>query len=68
MRQISRRAAVGIVALVAGTVVVGSGIWRGARGQATIDIIDIDGHVIATNIPGASAVSQVGTFLNVPPP
>jgi hypothetical protein len=28
----------------------------------------IDARVIATHIPGASALSQVGTFLNVPPP
>jgi hypothetical protein len=28
----------------------------------------IDARVIAAHIPGASVVSQVGTFLNVPPP
>jgi hypothetical protein len=60
----SRRVAVGIVALVAGTAVVSGDLWRGVRAQA----IDVDAHVIATNIPGASAISQVGTFLNVPPP
>jgi|SRR5262249_3650806 len=65
MRQMSRRVAVSIVALIAGTAVVSGDLWRGVRAQA---IIDVDAHVIATNIPGASAISQVGTFLNVPPP
>ena len=37
----------------------------GARAQATADI---GARVIAVNIPGASAISQVGTFLNNPVP
>ena len=28
----------------------------------------IDARVLAAHIPGASALAQVGTFLNVPPP
>src|SRR6266567_4190009 len=72
MRQISRHTALGIMALVAGIAVVGGdAAWRAARAQAITDIDDIDAidaHVIATNIPGASAIAQVGTFLNVPPP
>jgi hypothetical protein len=36
-----------------------------ARAQA---ITGINARVIAINIPGASAISQIGTFLNVPPP
>jgi hypothetical protein len=70
MRQISRHTALGIMALAAGIAVVdGDAAWRAAWAQRITDIdsIDaIDAHVIATNIPGASAISQVGTFLNDP--
>jgi hypothetical protein len=66
MRQISRHTALGIMALAAGIAVVdGDAAWRAARAQA---IPGIDARVVAMNIPGASAISQVGTFLNVPPP
>jgi hypothetical protein len=65
MRQISRHIALSIVGLVAGIAVVGGdAAWRAARAQA---ITDINAHIIATNIPGASAISQVGTFLSGPP-
>jgi hypothetical protein len=54
----------GVIALAAGfTVLDGSPAWQAARAQETSDL---PAHVIATNIPGASAISQVGTFLNVP--
>lgn len=40
-----------------------------ARHAAIADTIrDVDAHVVAVGIPGASAVAQIGTFLNVPPP
>jgi hypothetical protein len=66
MRQISRHAALSIMTLAAGIAVVdGDATWRAARAQ---ELTDIDAGVVAINIPGASAVSQVGTFLNVPPP
>jgi len=52
-----------IMALAAGiTVVEGDAVWQAARAQA------ISARVIAVNIPGASAISQVGTFLNNPVP
>jgi hypothetical protein len=56
----------GIMALVAGIAVVDSNaVWQAARAQA---IAQVQARVIATNIPGASAISQVGTFLlNTPP-
>jgi hypothetical protein len=57
----------GAMALAAGIAVVGG---DAARAQAVAQAItDIDARVIAVNIPGASAISQVGTFLNnlVPP-
>jgi len=56
----------GIMALVAGIAVVDSNAaWQAARAQA---IVQVQARVIATNIPGASAISQVGTFLlNTPP-
>ena len=66
MRQISRHTALGIMTLAAGIAVAdGDATWRAARAQ---EVTDIDAHVVAVNIPGASAISQVGTFLNVPPP
>jgi hypothetical protein len=66
MRQISRHAALSIMTLAAGIAVVdGDATWRAARAQ---ELTDIDARVVAINIPGVSAISQVGTFLNVPPP
>jgi hypothetical protein len=66
LKQVGRHTALGIVTLAAGIAVVdGDAAWRAARAQA---MTDIDARVIAINIPGASAISQVGTFLNVPPP
>jgi hypothetical protein len=56
----------GIMALAAGIAVVdGDAAWQAARAQA---IAGINARVIAINIPGASAISQVGTFLNNPVP
>ncbi len=55
-----------IMALAAGiTVAHGDAMWHTARAQP---ISNIRARVIAVNIPGASAISQVGTFLlNTPP-
>jgi hypothetical protein len=56
----------GIMALAAGiTVADGDAPWQAAWAQG---IANIGARVVAVNIPGASAISQVGTFLNVPPP
>ena len=56
----------GIMALAAGIVVVdGDAAWQAARAQ---EITNINARVIAIMIPGASAIAQVGTFLNNPPP
>jgi hypothetical protein len=52
----------GLVALAAGIAVMDG---DAARSQA---ISQINARVIATGIPGASAIAQIGTFLNVPPP
>jgi hypothetical protein len=52
----------GIMALAAGIAVMNG---DAARAQA---INQIKARVIAINIPGASAISQIGMFLNVPPP
>jgi hypothetical protein len=54
-----------IMALAAGIAVVGGD----ATGQAARaePIPHLKARVIAVNIPSASAISQVGTFLNVPP-
>ena len=50
----------GISALAAGITAVAS---DAARAQ---QIPGIEARIVATHIPGASAISQVGTFLNVP--
>jgi len=42
----------------------GGAAWRAARAQA---INSVDARVVAINIPGASAIAQVGTFLQPPP-
>ena len=48
--------------LAAGIALIGGdAAWQAARAQS---ITSIDARVVATNIPGASAISQVGTFLN----
>ena len=66
MRQISRHTALGLMVLAAGIAVVdGDAMGRAAQAQ---EITEINGRVVAVNIPGASAISQIGTFLNVPPP
>jgi hypothetical protein len=60
MAQISRTV-LGILALVTGIAVIdGKAAW--AQG-----IPQLDARVIAINIPGASAVSQVGPFLPMAP-
>jgi hypothetical protein len=60
MAQI-RRTVLGILALVTGiTVIDGKAAW-------TQGIPRLDARVIAINIPGASAVSQVGMFIPGPP-
>jgi hypothetical protein len=55
----------GIMALAAGIVVVdGDAAWQTARAEP---ITGINARVIAMDIPGASAIAQVGTFLPGPP-
>ena len=44
-----------------------NGQGRDGQGNGT-EILDIAARVVAVHIPGASALAQVGTFLNVPPP
>jgi hypothetical protein len=54
------------MALAVGIAVAdGDAAWQAARAQT---IAPIKARIVATNIPGASAISQVGTFLNVAPP
>jgi hypothetical protein len=66
MRQISRHTALSLMALAVGVAIGGGDAgWRAALAE---EIPDIDARIVALNIPGASAISQVGTFLNVPPP
>ena len=54
----------GIMALAAGIVVAdGDAAWQAARAEP---ISDINARVIAVDIPGASAIAQVGMFLPGP--
>jgi hypothetical protein len=65
-RKIVGQAMLALLVLAGGVVVVsGVGSPKAAQAQA---IHLIDASVVAVNIPGASAVAQIGTFLNVPPP
>jgi hypothetical protein len=43
----------------------GDAPWRAARAD---DIAAVRARIVAVGIPGASAIAQVGTFLNVAPP
>jgi hypothetical protein len=62
MRQIGRTTAVAITVLASGIAVLVSGAaWQEARGQA---IKSIGARVVATNIPGASAIAQIGQFVS----
>ena len=62
VRRISRPTALGIIAVAAAIAVLDGEAARRAAWAQTIQ--GIDARVVAINIPGASAISQVGTFLN----
>jgi hypothetical protein len=66
MRQFGRRAALGLMALTAGIAVLGG--EEGGRAARAQGIAGADARIVALNIPGASAIAEVGAFLNVPPP
>ena len=60
------RAALAMLALAAGIAAIGGlAAPQGARAQG---VPSLEARVVAVNIAGASALAQVGTFLNVPPP
>src|SRR5260370_36643533 len=61
MRRISRRNALGIMTSAAGMTFLNSTIPRRAVAAPAISA-----RVIGIDIPGASAIAQVGTFLNDP--
>src|ERR1700693_1669577 len=65
MRQFGRPTALGLIAVTAGVAVGGgeSG-WSAARAQG---MASVNARIVALNIPGASAIAEIGTFLNVPP-
>jgi hypothetical protein len=62
MRRSSQLHVLPILAVGAGIALLGGGT---AWAQA---IQGIDARVVAVNIPGASAIAQIGTFLSAPPP
>ena len=61
MKQASRFVVVSALAIMAGMTLVNGST---AAGQA---IQSLNARVVAINIPGASAIAQIGDFLNVPP-
>jgi hypothetical protein len=66
MRQIGRHTAFGVMALTVGIAVMGG--EAGQHAAQAQRIPRVDARIVALNIPGASAIAEVGTFLNVPPP
>jgi hypothetical protein len=59
----SRHLTLGMIAVAAGIAILGGEVaWPVVRSPA------LHGRVVAINVPGASAIAQIGTFLNVPPP
>src|ERR1700722_1838506 len=66
MRQIGRHTAFGVMALTVGIAVMGG--EAGQHASQAQRIPRVDARIRALNIPGASAIAEVGTFLNVPPP
>ena len=62
MRQIGRSTALSIMVVATGIAVFTSeAVWRAARADR---IQRINARVVAVNIPGASAISQIGTFVS----
>jgi hypothetical protein len=61
MKQSSRCVVASVLAIGAGMTLVSGGTAGGKTIQS------LNARVVAINIPGASAISQVGTFLSVPP-
>jgi len=57
MRQIGRTTALGVLVVAA---LASECEWGEAQAQA---VAGVNAHVVATNIPGASAIAQVGTFV-----
>jgi hypothetical protein len=61
MRQIGRTTALGLMFVATGVAVIASeAVRQEARAHA---VVDIKARVVAINIPGASAVAQIGQFL-----
>ena len=62
MRRIGRTTALGVMAVATGiTVLASDAPWRDARAHA---VVAIPARVVAVNIPGASAIAQIGTFVS----
>src|SRR5256885_13804821 len=63
MRQINRTTALGLIFVATGVAVIASeAVWQEAQARA---VLDINARVVATNIPGASAIAQIGQFVPV---
>src|SRR5579871_5257565 len=75
MQSIERLSKFSVIVLAAGVIAAGALHSARADQAATADqaasadhAASIDARFVAIDIPGASAIAQVGTFLNVPPP
>jgi hypothetical protein len=62
MREIGTRAASRTIAIVTAVTIASAATGAEAAGASTA--ASLEARVVAINIPGASAISQVGTFLN----
>jgi hypothetical protein len=61
MRQIGRTTALGLMFVATGVAVIASeAVRQEARAQA---VVDIKARIVAINIPGASAIAQIGPFV-----
>src|SRR5262245_26390147 len=62
---INRRTALRMVASAAGIAVIDAAVRRRTASAARIG--NLEAHVVAVNIPGASALAEVGAFLTTSP-
>jgi hypothetical protein len=64
----NRKSTANLAVIVALAAIAGLGGDAARHAALADEIRDVDARIVAVGIPGASAVAQVGTFLNVAPP
>lgn len=66
MKQSNELTVLSIILVTAGITLLQG--WTISQAAQTDHIRHLNSRIVAINMPGASAISQIGTFLNVPPP